>query len=53
NKLPKKTTKVIIAHRLNTIKKADQIFFVNNGSIEKAKDFKNVESLILKQKRSS
>lgn len=53
NKLPKKTTKVVIAHRLNTIKKADQIFFVNNGSIEKAKDFKNVESLILKQKRSS
>jgi ATP-binding cassette, subfamily B, bacterial len=29
-KLPKDTTKVIIAHRLNTIKNADEIFFVNS-----------------------
>ena len=28
-KLPASTTKVIIAHRLNTIKDADEIFFVN------------------------
>lgn len=53
NKLPKQTTKVIIAHRLNTIKKADQIYFVNSGKIDAAKDFASVESLILNQKRSS
>jgi ATP-binding cassette, subfamily B, bacterial len=29
NKLPKTTTKIVIAHRLNTIKNANQIFFVN------------------------
>ena len=33
NKLPATTTKVIIAHRLNTIKRADAIYFVNNGQI--------------------
>ncbi len=32
-KLPPTTTKVIIAHRLNTIKNADEIFFVNSGTI--------------------
>lgn len=52
-KLPKETTKVVIAHRLNTIKKADQIFFVNNGSIQMAKDFNSIEDLILNQKRVS
>ena len=33
NALPPTTTKVIIAHRLNTIKNADEIFFVNAGQI--------------------
>jgi ATP-binding cassette, subfamily B, bacterial len=36
NKLPKKTTKVIIAHRLNTIEHADEIFFVNSTHITHA-----------------
>ena len=32
-KLSSKTTRIIIAHRLNTIENADQIFFVNNKEI--------------------
>ena len=31
--LPPTTTKVVIAHRLNTIDNADEIFFVNGGSV--------------------
>jgi ATP-binding cassette, subfamily B, bacterial len=34
DKLPKDTTKVIIAHRLNTIKNVDQVFQVGGGRIE-------------------
>ncbi len=30
---PPETTKVIIAHRLNTIANADEIFFVNGGDV--------------------
>ena len=43
-KLPKETTRVVIAHRLHTIEKADEIFFVNGtkvvpaGSIDHAMD---------------
>ncbi len=33
DKLPQSTTKVIIAHRLNTIAGADQIYFVNSGNV--------------------
>ncbi|HEY8734325.1 MAG TPA: ABC transporter ATP-binding protein, partial [Puia sp.] len=36
NKLPKETTRVIIAHRLNTIQNADEIFFVNAGELIRA-----------------
>lgn len=53
DKLPPKTTKVIIAHRLNTIKKADEIYFVNNGSIETAESFEKSLDLITKSKRNS
>ncbi len=35
-RLPSSTTRVIIAHRLNTIANADEIYFVNSGKIIRA-----------------
>jgi len=46
NQLPDTTTKVIIAHRLNTIKKSDQIFFINQGILTPAEDFQHALNLI-------
>lgn len=51
--LPKSTTKVIIAHRLNTIKAADTIMFINNGQIEEAMDFDHALHLLDHAKRVS
>lgn len=45
--LPASTTKVIIAHRLNTIENADGIFFVNAGKIIAAGSFDNALSLLM------
>ena len=53
DKLPAKTTKVIIAHRLNTIKKADEIYFVNNGQVITAASFEKSVEMITNSKRSS
>lgn len=53
DKLPEKTTKVIIAHRLNTIKKADEIYFVNNGRVVTAESFEKSVEMITKSKRNS
>lgn len=53
DKLPKETTKVVIAHRLNTIENADEIFFVNVGEITRAGSFKHAIDLLLKGKRES
>ncbi|MEI8361450.1 MAG: ATP-binding cassette domain-containing protein, partial [bacterium] len=46
-KLPSTTTKIIIAHRLNTIEHADSIFFISNGKIIEAGSIKNALKLIM------
>ncbi len=51
--LPAKTTKVIIAHRLNTIENADEIFFVNGGELVKAGSMEHAVDLLLHGKRKS
>ncbi len=53
DKLPKETTKVIIAHRLNTIENADEIFFVNAGEVTQAGSMKNAVDMLLHGKRQS
>ncbi len=52
-KLPEKTTRVIIAHRLNTIKNADEIFFVNTGEVIRAGSFDHAVDMLLQGKRES
>jgi len=52
-KLPKKTTKVIIAHRLNTIENADEIFFVNNGEMTLAGSMQHAIEMLLDKKENS
>lgn len=53
NNLSKETTVVIIAHRLNTIENADEIFFVNSGELIRAGTMQHALSLLLAEKRSS
>jgi ATP-binding cassette, subfamily B, bacterial len=52
-KLPKETTKVIIAHRLNTIDNVDQIFFVNSGGVTLAGSMEHALGMLLHEKRAS
>jgi ATP-binding cassette subfamily B protein len=52
-KLPKSTTRVIIAHRLNTIENADEIFFVNGGGITRAGSMEHAVDMLLHNKRES
>ena len=52
-KLPAKTTRVIIAHRLNTIENADEIFFVNNKEIVHAGNKEEAISMLLSGNRNS
>ncbi len=52
-RLPKSTTRIIIAHRLNTIENADEIYFVNAGEITKAGSFEDAIHKLLKEKRAS
>ncbi len=51
--LPQKTTRVIIAHRLNTIANADEIFFVNGGEIKRAGSMHDAVEMLLHGKRQS
>ena len=52
-KLPSSTTKVIIAHRLNTIADADEIFFINAGTITPAGSMEHALEMLLHGKRDS
>jgi ATP-binding cassette subfamily B protein len=53
DKLPAETTKVIIAHRLNTIDNVDQIYFVNSGGVELAGSMEHAVDMLLHGKRES
>src|SRR5699024_9507857 len=52
-KRPKETTLVIIAHRLNTIKNADEIYFINSGEVTLAGSFNEAMDRLIKGKRLS
>ena len=52
-KLPKETTKVIIAHRLNTIENADEIFFVNSGQVISAGSLEQAVEMLTSGVRES
>jgi ATP-binding cassette subfamily B protein len=52
-KLPSSTTRVIIAHRLNTIENADEIFFVNSGKVTRAGSLQDAVNMLLHGKRDS
>ncbi|WP_167618702.1 ABC transporter ATP-binding protein [Maribellus sediminis] len=52
-KLPESTTKVIIAHRLNTIANADVIYFVNTGQVTRAGSLKEAVDMLMKGKMAS
>ena len=52
-KLPKDTTLIIIAHRLNTIENADEIFFVNAGEVTQAGSMQHAVDMLLHDKRAS
>lgn len=51
--LPSATTRVIIAHRLNTIANADEIFFVNSGEITPAGSLEHAMDMLLHRERQS
>ena len=51
--LSSSTTKVIIAHRLNTIENADEIFFVNSGEIIPAGSMDHAVDMLMHGERAS
>ncbi len=52
-KLPSTSTKVIIAHRLNTIENADEIYFVNSGEVIPAGSLDDAVNMLMQRKRVS
>ncbi len=52
-KLPKSTIQIIIAHRLNTIENADEIYFVNSGSVIRAGSMNEAVELLMNGKVES
>jgi ATP-binding cassette subfamily B protein len=51
--LPGSTTRVIIAHRLNTIENADEIFFVNAGKVTAAGSMDQAMDMLMSEERGS
>jgi ATP-binding cassette subfamily B protein len=52
-KLPSSTMRIIIAHRLNTIENADEIFFINGTRIVRAGSMENAVQLLMHDKNDS
>jgi ATP-binding cassette, subfamily B, bacterial len=52
-KLPESTTRIIIAHRLNTIENADEIFFVNSNHVILAGSMDKAVELLMHDKGDS
>jgi ATP-binding cassette subfamily B protein len=52
-KLPPETTKVIIAHRLNTIRNADDIFFVGGGGLTEAGSMEHAMDMLMSDHHQS
>ncbi len=52
-KLPASTTKLVIAHRLNTIANADVIYFVNSGEVIRAGSLNEAIEMLMKGDLSS
>ncbi len=52
-RLPETTTRVIIAHRLNTIQNADEIFFVGGGALTAAGSMARAMDMLLGHERTS
>jgi ATP-binding cassette, subfamily B, bacterial len=52
-KLPESTTRLVIAHRLNTIANADVIYFVNSGNVIRAGSLDEAIEMLMKGKIES
>lgn len=52
-KLPAHSSRIVIAHRLNTIENADEIYFVNAGEVIRAGSFQDALDKLLQGKRAS